>query len=66
MDLNSKIFYYIRLAEKAKKVIKSCKSLPQLETAKKYCAQYVKATNDYETYWDLLDMIKGAELDLAS
>ena len=66
MDLNSTIFYYIRLAEKAQKVIKSCKSISQLDTARRYCAQYLKATGDYETYWDLCDMIKVAERELAA
>lgn len=65
MDLNSTVFYYIRLAEKAKRVILSCKTLPQLKTAKQYCVQYYKATGDYETYCDLCSIIVDAERSFA-
>ena len=66
MDLNSTVFYYIRLAEKAKKVVLSCKTISQLVTAKQYCVQYYKATDDFETYSDLCNMIKDVERNLAA
>jgi hypothetical protein len=65
-ELNELIFYYIRLYEKAERVILSCKSLAHVKAAKRYCHLYFKVTGDFESFTELYHKLLGVESKIVS